>query len=250
MVTGFLDQYVGDGPARRRHQLYVPWNYDANQSWPLLVFLHGAGEGGRNALLPTEYQLGSAIRRDPGRFPALALFPQVSQTVGWTPREIVSARAALDQTIADYAIDDHRIYLSGVSCGGIAAWRWLTRDPNRFAAALVVCGRLGGYDTAGDLIAGADAIGAAAGADPFEQLARRIAHVPVWFFHGDDDPLYPVDDARAIAAALKRCDARFRYSELAGFGHDVWDIAYYAEAVWDWLFSQQRDSRSPADHAQ
>ena len=78
--------------------------------------------------------------------------------------------------------------------------------------------------------------------DPMEQLARRLRTTPVWTFHGDDDPVFPVEDAREIMTALAKVGAPARYTELAGFGHDVWDIAYYSEEVADWLFAQSRAS--------
>ena len=64
--------------------------------------------------------------------------------------------------------------------------------------------------------------------------------MPLWVFHGDDDPVFDVADAREVIAELQAVHAPVRYTELAGFGHDVWDIAYYSEEVAEWLFSQRR----------
>lgn len=80
--------------------------------------------------------------------------------------------------------------------------------------------------------------------DPAEALARVLPDVPLWVFHGDDDPVFPVDDARRVCSALSEAKGRVTYTELAGFGHDVWDIAYYSPQVASWMFDQRRGQRS------
>ena len=241
MDTGFLTRVIVDGGEARRYTVYVPGDYDPDRRWPAILFLHGAGEGGRDGLLPTEYQLGSAIRRDAARYPGLAIFPQCRdyQWV-WSSVDVDFAMRVLDQVRTDFSVDSDRIYLTGVSTGAKAAWHALFRHAEVFAAALIVAGVLQPRRPNGETTS-------------HQRLAQRIRDVAVWVFHGDDDPVFPVTDARDVVAALTSPEAATqpdgaerarraerRYTELAGFGHDVWDVAYYSPEVTDWLFAQHR----------
>lgn len=240
MDTGFLTRELMVGEDVRRYQVYVPSDYDPNVDWPLIVFLHGSGEGGRDALLPTEYQLGSAIRRSAARFPCLVAFPQMSEPkFVWESSDVDLAMRVADQVELDFAIDPDRVYLTGVSTGAKAAWHALYRHPQRFAAALIVAGVVRPSREDGSLYVDPDPVVPNEEPNPTEQLAERVGQLPVWMFHGDDDPLFPVSEARVMAKALESVGAPVIYTELPGFGHDVWDIAYYSPDVTDWLFAQR-----------
>jgi predicted peptidase len=216
MDTGFLTRSIQDGDDRRLYQVYVPSDYDPAHPWPAILFLHGAGEGGRDSLLPTEFQLGSAIRRNAAGYPGLVVFPQVpSYQPVWTSAEVDFALRVLGQVRDDFSVDPDRVYITGVSTGAKAAWHALYRNPELFAAALIVCGIV-------------------------RPRRRDGTRIPIWTFHGDADPVFPVSDAREVMAALAAAAAPVRYTELEGFGHDVWDVAYYSPDVVDWLFAQAR----------
>ncbi|MDQ1246298.1 MAG: hypothetical protein QG597_666, partial [Actinomycetota bacterium] len=135
MDTGFLTRSLPDGDERRLYQVYVPSQYDPARRWPVILFLHGAGEGGRDGLLPTEYQLGSAIRRNARAFPGLVVFPQVPtyQPV-WSSGDVAFAMDVLAAVREDFAIDPARVYVTGVSTGAKAAWHALYRHADMFAA--------------------------------------------------------------------------------------------------------------------
>jgi predicted peptidase len=241
MDTGFLTRTFAEHNESRLYQVYVPSDYDPGRGWPTILFLHGAGEGGRDGLLPTEYQLGSAIRRNAANFPGLVVFPQVRtyQPV-WTSPDVDFAIRVLQQVQRDFAVDPTRIYLTGVSTGAKAAWHALYRHPELFAAALVVAGVVRPLRSDGTRMPDPDPVVPDTEPEPAEALARVLSRTPIWTFHGDDDPVFPVSDAREVMATLTRAGAPVRYTELAGFGHDVWDIAYYAPEVADWLFAQSR----------
>ena len=241
MDTGFLTRTLFDGRDQRLYQVYVPSDYTPEKRWPVILFLHGAGEGGRDALLPTEYQLGSAIRRDAAQYPGLVVFPQVATYKPvWGSADVDFALKVLADARRDFAIDDDRVYITGVSTGGKAAWHALYRHPERFAAALIVCGLVRPRLANGTRLLDPDPVVPDADGEPMEQLASRLRATPIWTFHGDADPVFPVEDAREIVGALEHVGAPVRYTELAGFGHDVWDIAYYSPQVADWLFAQSR----------
>ena len=241
MDTGFLTRTFDDGDQSRLYQVYVPAEYDAARLWPVILFLHGAGEGGRDSLLPTEYQLGSAIRRHAALFPGLVVFPQVPtyQPV-WTSTDVDYAMRVLVRVQQDFATDQDRVYLTGVSTGAKAAWHALYRHADVFAAALIVCGVVRPRLADGTRAHDPDPVVPDAQGDPPQALASRLRTTPIWTFHGDVDPVFPVSDTREVMAALAAAGAPERYTELAGFGHDVWDVAYYSPAVATWLFAQTR----------
>lgn len=241
MDTGFLTRAMPDADGRR-YQVYVPSDYDPQRRWPLVLFLHGAGEGGRDALLPTEYQLGSAIRRNAAAFPGLVVFPQLPtyQPV-WTSADVDYSMRVLSQVQQDFATDPARVYVTGVSTGAKAAWHALYRQPVRFAAGLIVCGVVRPRLPNGTRFADPDPVVPDSDGDPPRQLAEALRRTPLWVFHGDADPVFPVTDAREVVAALAGAGAPVRYTELAGFGHDVWDVAFYSPEVASWLFAQSRE---------
>jgi predicted peptidase len=140
--TGFINRAVVDGAQMRRYQVFVPSNYTQTERWPVILFLHGGGEQGDDGLLPTEVGLGSAIRRNQDRWPALVVFPQVRPGKRWNGEDAAWALKALEQTQREFATDPNRVYLTGLSRGGAGAYYLAFRDPGRFAALLVVCGRV------------------------------------------------------------------------------------------------------------
>ena len=201
--------------------------------YPLVLFLHGAGERGSDNLkqlkyLPT-WLANPALRQ---RHPCFVLAPQCRMDERWvdvswadeqsTPQpttptvDLAAATKALEETLTREAIDPDRIYLTGLSMGGFGTWDLAARMPDRFAAILPICG--GGDD----------------------HVAARIAALPIWCFHGDADMTVPVDRSRIMIAAVKAAGGRPIYSELPGVGHDSWTPAYRDGFVLDWLFSQHR----------
>lgn len=241
MESGFITRSIVADGEERRYQVYIPNDYNADRSWPVILFLHGAGEGGRDALLPTEYQLGSAIRRNAAKYPGLVVFPQVpSYQPVWLTHDVDFALLVLRQVQQDFAVDRDRVYVTGVSTGAKAAWHALYRNPELFAAGLIVAGVVRPKLADGSLRNDPDPVVPDADGDPALALARVLRNTPIWNFHGDDDPVFPIEDAREVMAALSQAGAPVRFTELEGFGHDVWDIAYYSEDVADWLFAQTR----------
>ncbi len=118
------------------------------------------------------------------------------------------------------------------------------REPDRFAGLLIVGGLVGPSPA----VPASEAVVSADVGDPHRWLAGRLRRLPIWIHHGDGDPLCPVQDARRTAAALRAEGAAMRYSELPGFGHNVWDVAFYSEDVLRWLLNQKRpvlDSLGP-----
>src|SRR5437879_13558408 len=139
--TGFLDRRVSLAGQSHHYQVFVPFSYTASQRWPVILFLHGAGERGDDGLLPTQVGLGTAVRQNAARFPAIIVFPQLPAESLWTGTPAQVAIAALEQVSREFQVDSDRVYVTGLSMGGTGVGYLAYRYPSRFAA-LVPISRL------------------------------------------------------------------------------------------------------------
>lgn len=233
MQTGFLDRSITIAGTTYPYQVYVPRNYTSAHAWPAVLFLHGAGERGADGLLQTEVGIGPAIRRDPNRFPGLVVMPQAPEDTRWSAAPGDAALAALDETAAAFVVDPKRIYLTGLSMGGHGSWYLGYHHAERFAALLVICGFVGDRPNRPTFVPSGDGT-------PYQRTAARLANVPTWIVHGEADPLVPVEESRAMAAALAAAGGEVHYTELPGIDHDSWTAAYASESIVRWLFAQRR----------
>jgi predicted peptidase len=237
LQTGFLDRRVSVAGQAHHYQVFVPFSYTAAQRWPVILFLHGAGERGDDGLLQTQVGLGAAVRQDAARFPAIIVFPQLPAESLWVGTSAQMAIAALEQVSREFQIDSDRVYLTGLSLGGNGVWYLGYRYPARFAALLPVCGFVTPFRPA--LRSFAPVVPPDSGA-PFEALARQLRRVPTWIVHGEIDGAVPVDQSRQAAAALKAAGAPVQYLEVPGTNHNVWDATYGSPTLMSWLFAQRR----------
>jgi len=215
-----------------RYQVYLPHDYTPSQEWPVILFLHGAGERGSDGLAQTQVGLGRAIRLNPERWPAIAVFPQAPDGQMWQGDSAAMAMAALDATVAEFSTDASRAYLTGLSLGGNGTWYLGYNHSERFAAMIAVCG----FVQLGDRYASFTGTGG----DPYAAIAQQISDKPVWVVHGDADVVVPVEQSRNMVNALQAANADVTYVELPGVNHNSWDAAYADEAMIEWLFAQQR----------
>ena len=237
--TGFLFRTLTLGDSTYRYQVYVPPGYTPRRRWPVILFLHGSGERGADGLVQTQVGLGAAIRRGVERWPAIVVMPQARPEQSWTREMERVALAALARTERELRTDPARIYLTGLSMGGYGTWSIAARHPGRFAALLVVCG---GIHPPARVPFPRDETGFWELPDPYAAYARALGRTPVWIFHGDTDPVVPVDESRRMHAALQAAGADVRYTELPGLGHNAWDPAYTDPAVPAWLLAQRLPS--------
>jgi predicted peptidase len=235
--TGFLDRRVTVAGHAYLYQVFVPSSYTASQRWPVILFLHGAGERGDDGLLPTQVGLGAAVRQHAARFPAIIVFPQAPRDSGWVGVPAQMAMAALEQTSREFQTDSDRVYLTGLSLGGNGTWYLAYRYPSRFAALVPVCGFVTPFMPSGPL---ALAVVPPDSGAPFEALARQLKRVPTWVVHGEVDEVVPPAQSRQAAAALKNVGAPVQYLEVPGTNHNAWDAAYGSPALVSWLFAQHR----------
>ena len=217
------------------YRLLRPDGYDPARAYPLVLFLHGAGERGSNNLAQLKHGLRRFASADlQARHPTFVMAPQVPLNQKWSntdwsaPQSRLpdqpsdSLQRALDAVAAlqrEFHLDADRIYLTGISMGGYGTWDAICRYPGAFAAAVPVCG--GGDET----------------------LADRIKDLPIWCFHGDQDNAVPVGRSRRMIEAIRKAGGTPRYTEYPGVGHNAWDPAYDDPALYDWLFAQRRGAR-------
>jgi predicted peptidase len=231
--TGFLDKVLRIGGTDHKYQVYLPAGYTDEQEWPVILFLHGAGERGSDGTSQSAVGLGKAIREHPERWPAIVVLPQVAEGSTWVGAHGDMEMAALDRTLAEYRGDRARLYLTGLSMGGQGTWALGYQHGDRFAAIVAICGFVGagaGFPTF--LPAGTQ--------DPFAEAASRLRGIPIQVFHGDADRVVPADQSRRMVSALQAAGADVRYTEFPGVGHNAWDPAYALSELPAWLFRQRK----------
>lgn len=234
-ATGFLDQVVHVDGKAQRYALYVPDGYTTEKAWPLIVFLHGAGERGDDNLLQTDVGIGHAIRLHRDWFPALVLMPQCPEDRFWDAA-IPTIEAAMTKTQADFRIDPRAISLTGLSLGGYATWIWGATKTDTFAALMPICG---GGDPAD--LSGKMRMRDTAAFGTMEERVKQLSTIPIWAFHGADDDVVPPGRSRAMVETIKKAGGNVRYKEFKETGHNSWDAAYGTKRAINWLLKQRKD---------
>lgn len=236
--TGFLFRTITVNGTAYPYSVYVPRNFDRARTWPVILFLHGSGERGSDGVRGTQIGPAAAIRHDPDRVPAIVVFPQVPLDSRWIGEPADAAMAALERETVEFNGDRSRTYLTGLSMGGYGTLHLALANPNRFAALVVVCGGLFPHPTTtsvqrSPLIPD--------GVDAYAFVARALRKDPIWLFHGDADPVIPVEEARRLYDELKKAGAAdAHYTELPGVGHNAWEKAYGDAEMWTWLFAHSK----------
>ena len=223
-----------------RYRELLPENYNPQQKYPLVLFLHGAGERGSDnqaQLTHGSMMFTNPVNRE--KYPAIVLFPQCPEKIFWsfekqpegkldltafsakdriTPT-LQEVKDLLDKYIASGNVDTSRIYIMGLSMGGMGAFDMVCRFPDVFAAAIPICG----------------------GVDP-ERLKATAGKVKFRIYHGDKDTTVPVENSRAAYRALKKFGADVEYFEIIGCDHASWNPAFNQPDFLSWLFQQRKSN--------
>ena len=218
--TGFVDRTFknADG-SESPYVVFVPHDYDGTKEYPVILFLHGAGEtkGGKGGKMPVEVGIGPAIKKQEKTFPFVVVIPR-AEGFGWgaTTANAKRALAMLDETMKEYKTDPKRVYLTGLSMGGMGTWSIAQEHPEKWAAIVPICGP-------GDAT-----------------KADKIKDVPCWGFVGDKDSERIVTGMGNMIEALKKAGASPKYTVYPGVGHNSWDNAYGTQELWPWLLERKR----------
>jgi predicted peptidase len=242
--TGFLDRTTTLQGITYKYQVFIPENWDPHQKWPVILFLHGAGERGDDGLLQTDVGIATAIRTNRNDIPAIVVMPQCPKKLWWMlPPADELAMASLDEATREFHGDTERTYLTGMSMGGFGAWYLAEKYPGRFAALVVICGGIRPPAHARDLNPDLAKITPPDRPESYSAAAARVGNTPVWIFHGSADAIVPVTESQQMSAAMKKIGAEVHYTEYPGIGHASWDKAYDEPKLFPWLFSKSLDAR-------
>lgn len=234
----FQSRSIKIGSTEYRYRVFVPKGWSKKRKWPVMLFLHGAGERGDDNSAQARIGIGPAILRQQASFPFVVVLPQCPRNRWWTDPEMQAlALKALDQTAMEFGGDAKRTYLTGLSMGGYGSWVMATNSPKRFAALAVICG---GVRPPPGLKLPESARRAENEADPYGAVAAKVGRTPVWIFHGGADPVVPVTESRKMVDALKAKGGKVRYNEYDGVGHNSWDKAYAEPELFSWFLSQHK----------
>jgi predicted peptidase len=237
--TGFLDRVITVQGINYKYQVFVPENWTERQKWPVILFLHGAGERGDDGLEETDVGMGTAIRTNRNAIHAIVVMPQCPKNLWWMlpPMEEL-AMATLEEASKEFRGDSQRTYLTGISMGGFGAWHLAEKYPGRFAALVVICGGI--HPPAHAINAIPELVKFAPPDSPksYADAAARVGKVPVWIFHGADDKIIPATESQRMSEAMKQIGAEVHYTEYPGVGHASWDKAYDEPKLFPWLFSK------------
>lgn len=196
--------------------LYLPDGYDLDpdRQWPLVLFLHGAGERGSDLLGVTTQGLPKSVEAG-GDYPFVIVAPQCPWHSSWTS-ELTTLSVLLDEVSVEYRVDPDRTYVTGLSMGGRGTWAMATRYPDRFAAIAPICG---GW---------------------LPEAVGRIRRLPVWAFHGEEDTVVPIAHTEELVAALESFGGDVRFTRYPDTDHDSWTRSYDDPELYAWLLAQRR----------
>lgn len=217
--TGFLPKVHKGKDGESKYVVFVPHDYKGDKEYPVILFLHGAGERGIDGEVQVKQGIGSAIRfkETEKKFPFIVVFPQCKTMSNWKAggEDANRALAILDEVQKDYKTDPKRVYLTGLSMGGSGTWSLAAAHPDKWAAIVPICG----------------------GGEP--EIVEKIKHIPCWYFVGDKDREALVQGNRALIESLKKAGGSPRYTEYPFVGHNSWDSAYVTPELYPWLLSHK-----------
>lgn len=199
--------------------LYLPKEYEQKNQWPLLMFLHGAGERGEDLSLVKKHGPPKLIESGK-QFPFIVVSPQCPKGRWW---ELFELATLLDEIVEKQKVDQDRIYVTGLSMGGFGTWSLAAYQPKRLAAIAPICG----------------------GGEPF--TVKLFAHLPAWVFHGAKDPVVPLARSEKMVEALKKLGGDVKFTVYPEAGHDAWTETYNNPELYQWLLEHKRSANPPAE---
>lgn len=197
-----------------RYLLIEPDMDPDSAGYPLLLYLHGSGERGRNLDKLRESEPLPFMQPGNG-LPFLVLIPQCDPNDSWHPKYLVEL---LDEITRLHPVDTNRIYMTGLSMGGRGTWELAQYAPRKFAAIAPVCGR---------------------SSYPLEQL-EAIRDLPVWVFHGKKDRIVPYEESERLVNRLRAYGGEVKFTLYPDVGHAAWEPAYSDPELYAWLLSKRR----------
>jgi predicted peptidase len=232
-----VDGKSSGGEATIRYMLFTPKEYTADgKKWPLMLFLHGIGECSNHDLSRVKIHGPAHLVESRPDFPFVVVTPQAPPPAGykegvkytpeqivafamkaWNPNELIQL---VDYVTAKLNIDRDRVYVTGLSMGGFGTWRLVATYPDRFAAAVPICG----------------------GGEP-EKMAKAVSRVPIWAFHGAKDPVVKLSWSEEMVDAVKRAGGDVQLTVYPNAEHNSWTETYDNPKVYEWLLAHRLHSK-------
>ncbi|MFZ6025451.1 MAG: serine aminopeptidase domain-containing protein [Bacteroidota bacterium] len=235
-LSAFQSKLFIQGTDTLRYRILYPDNYKKNRAYPLVMFLHGAGERGNDNAAQLTHGASLFLKPENRKyFKSIVIFPQCPANKSWSkfkrvdgkmtidsesapPVEQQLVKALMDSMLLNRHILERQIYLGGLSMGAFGSYDMLIRYPEYFAAAFAICGI----------------------AD-IPKLVQKAKEVPMWIFHGEKDPVVSPEPNRELYKALMTAGATdVTYSEYPGVGHDSWTNAFAEPKLLPWVFSHKK----------
>ena len=197
---------------------YLPPNYDEKEKYPLVFFLHGAGERGDDLDIASRHGLMKYVRENGTEYPFIFIAPQCPFDKYWGCYT-ESLLAFLEDVCTTLPIDRDRVYLTGLSMGGTGTFMLAMAAPERFAAIAPICGSgIGWY-------------------------ARVLKNIPVYMYHGDCDEIIPIQESITMLSKIHKSGGTATLKICYGVGHNAWDIAYEGDELVELLLSNKRNNK-------
>lgn len=203
--------------------LFLPKDYEAKsqERWPLILFLHGAGERGTNIWKVATHGPPEKVTSEPD-FPFILVSPQCPEGQIWSNDKLLPL---LDEITTKYAVDKGRIYLTGLSMGGYGTWNLSLSHPELFAAIAPICG-------GGEFIS------------PYlssHDKPTALRSLGIWAFHGAKDPVVPLAETERMVELAKKLGVKdVKVTVYPEAGHDAWTETYKNPELYRWLLEHKR----------
>ena len=194
---------------------YLPKDYDESKKYPLVFYLHGAGERGDDLDLIAKNGYMRYVKNDGKEYPFILVAPQCPGNKYWGCFT-ESLLAFLDEVCATLPIDMDRVYLTGLSMGGTGTWMVAMAAPERFAAIAPICGS--GIYWYGEV----------------------LVDTPILMYHGDCDDVVPIGESINMLNSINKRGGNAQLKICYGLGHNAWDIAYDGDELTEWLLSHKK----------
>ena len=200
-----------------QYHIYYPEAYgsDPTRKWPLLLFLHGAGEKG-NDLKKVEKEGLPKLLKNRRDFPFVVAWPQCPVREYWSVPFLNEWLTEVQEQVK--LADSSRVYLTGLSMGAFGTWQWAAVHPQKFAAIIPICG----------------------GGNP--GWASQLKFLPIWAFHGDLDDIVPVENTLEMVDALEAVGGNIKLTRYPTLKHDSWTETYNNPGIYDWLLQHKMES--------
>lgn len=225
-------EFAGSNGTTLKYRLLKPLDYQPGKKYPLVLFLHGAGERGNDNAITLKHAAKDLCNpKLRAQYPAYVVIPQCPTDRKWSEVDwskessslpetaspaMQNIKELLDEMVENAGIDSDRVYITGLSMGGYGTWDAIARYPGFFAAAAPICG----------------------GGDP--KTVDQFKKLPIWCFHGAKDSVVKVGRSREMVDALRAVGSDVRYTEYPDAEHDSWTATYANPEFYTWLFAQRR----------